>query len=113
MEKRRFERVAMRSVTRVFPDGAEDGFEAFVEDIGRGGMGLYSKRPLDVDRRVTVKLEFTDRGGLNRVESVAGRVVWTNPSENLYIVGIEFAESLSARHNAGLYAYVESEEKGR
>lgn len=109
--RRRFERVAMKSVTRVFPDGSTDGFDAFVQDIGRGGMGLYSRRPIDVDHHVTLKLQFTDPRGLSRVETVSGRVVWTNPSDNLYLVGIQFAEVVSDSRNAGLCAYIESVER--
>lgn len=108
MTKRRFERVAIRSLSRVFPEGSGDGLEAFVEDIGRGGLGLYVMRPLAVDRSVTVKLEFTDPRGLNRVESISGRVVWANPSENQYRVGIQFSEAVSPMRNAGLFAYLES-----
>jgi hypothetical protein len=111
-DTRRFPRVTLKSATRVFPEGSGDGFEAFVHEVGRGGIGLFSKRALDVDRNVTVKLEFTDRGGLNRVESVVGRVVHMNPSDNVFLVGIQFSDILSANQNEGLYAYIHSAEKG-
>ena len=105
--QRGFRRSELKSVARVFPRGENKGFEAYVRDISRSGLGMYSKCLLEVNREVTARLQFTNSYGHTLVESVTGRVVWQNPWEDAYFMGIEFAELIEPAKNPGLYAHVQ------
>jgi len=97
-------------VARVFPRGEMSGFEAYVKDISRSGLGFYSKSIVEVNREVTARLQFTNTSGKTVVESVTGRVVYSDPWEDAFFIGIEFKEIIQPIKNPWLFAHVKESE---
>jgi len=104
--QRIYKRSELRSVARVFPQGEMSGFEAYVRDISRSGLGFYTKSIVEVNQDVTARLQFINTSGRTMVESVTGRVVYSDPWEDAFFIGIEFKELIQPVKNPGLFSHV-------
>ena len=108
--QRIYKRSELKSVARVFPQGEMSGFEAYVRDINRSGLGFYTKSIVEVNREVTARLQFMNTSGRTIVESVTGRVVYSDPWEDAFLIGIAFKEPIQPVKNPGPFAHVEDSE---
>lgn len=68
--------------------GVKKPIKAFVANITRHGIGLYTQRSLPIARSVTVTLYFVDHRGREAHEKIRGKVVW---SRKAHAAGIALA----------------------
>jgi len=88
-ERRQHERFSITSLADVEVAGNGDRIEAYVMNVSRNGVGLYSPRPLDVGQDINVHLTFNHHGELHS-ESVDGTVIRCNPHVGVHLIGVRF-----------------------
>jgi len=66
-----------------------------VNNISQGGMGLYTKIPLEMDTEVCVELSFLDAGDRGEKSVVNGKVASLAENDEQYFVGISFDTEIS------------------
>jgi c-di-GMP-binding flagellar brake protein YcgR len=104
---RRFKRVPIVSHVDIILLRDQEVISGLVENVNRGGMGVYCEQPLPMDRDVRLNLTFLNIRGDRVKEDCEGRIVKVTPHGDQYIIGIAFNENLSPFRNPNLYAYVE------
>jgi len=109
---RRFRRFPLVSYVEITLKGKDKALIGLVDNVNRGGIGIYSKEPLPVDQEVQLRLTFLSPEGERVKEDCEGRIVQMIPHEDRYILGIAFKESLSKDRNPQLQAYIETRDQG-
>lgn len=96
-DSRRHKRVPLAAIAKIsFEDaGNVHAIEAFTADISMSGIGVYSGTAIDIDKDVTLAIEFLGNDGLLRTDSIGGHAVYNNILGATYFTGIEFSELIS------------------
>lgn len=94
---RRHKRVPLVALARIsFEDaGIIHAVETYTADISLSGIGLYSETVIDIDKDVSVVIEFIGNDGLSKKDSILGHVVYYNILGTKYFIGIEFSEQIN------------------
>jgi Tfp pilus assembly protein PilZ len=86
--------------------------DGLVSNVSRGGIAIYTEEPLKTGQNVRVKISFLQTNGNQEItEVIPGRVLWTKPLHNHYVVGIAFT-SLDEHRHAVLLQNLEYAAKG-
>jgi hypothetical protein len=74
-------------------------------DIGRGGVGLISNRPIPINEKIVVQLDLTAEG---EPVLVLGQVKWVSKikNSNNFRVGMTFCDEVAARSRSRLLKYL-------
>ena len=105
-EKRKNKRIAVKGLAQInLPDGRS--YATYVANLSRGGMGIFSKEPLEEGAQLMIKLFYEDRAGKMKTQEVEGQVKWMN--DGFFAHGIAI-EALNQPEHKDLLAYIESEE---
>jgi len=107
-ERRQHERFSITSLADLIVEG-KDSIEAYVMNVSRNGVGLYSPTEAPVGAEVTVHLTFNHHGDLH-TESVTGEVMRCNPHVGVYLVGIRF-EGMSETTHPELISFINERER--
>ena len=96
-DNRRHNRVPLAALAKIsFEDaGNVHTVEAFTADISMSGIGVYSATAIDIDKDVTLAIEFLGNDGLSRTDSIGGHAVYNNILGTTYFIGIEFSEQIN------------------
>ena len=94
---RRHKRVPLAALARIsFEDaGNVHAVEGFTADISISGIGVYSEIAIDIEKDVSLAIEFLGNDGLSKTDSIEGHVVYNNILGTTYFVGIEFSEQIN------------------
>ncbi|MFT5503897.1 MAG: hypothetical protein ACI845_001232 [Gammaproteobacteria bacterium] len=66
-------------------DGEDDSADQTLTNVSLGGLSFLSEKPIGILKRVKVSVPV-----LNHENFIIGTVVWCNPSERIYEIGLEF-----------------------
>lgn len=77
-------------------------------NVSRNGVGLYSPRPIEVGKSLTVHLTFNHHGELH-TESVDGSVIRCNPHVGVHLIGVRFEGLSESEHTELLNFIIERE----
>ncbi len=108
-ERRTHERFSITSLADLEVDGSGEHIEAYVMNVSRNGVGLYSPTPVDVGKEVTVHLTFNHHGELH-TESTTGEVIRSNPHVGVHLIGIRF-EGLTESTHPELVSFISERER--
>jgi Tfp pilus assembly protein PilZ len=109
-ENRRYIRAGMPFLIEVFFPNDETSFGAYGWSIGKGGLGFYAQRPLNVDHEILLKVGFLGFSDERPSEVAPATVRWVKPIGDAYAVGVEF-KNLNAKEHFVLLGYLEHAEK--
>lgn len=101
-EKRRFERVALKTPLFSQARGSRVFHNTLTENIGLGGVRIINNEVIDPGALLSLKINV-----LSRVLSPTGKVSWFSalPHSNRFRIGIEFIE-LNSRDKLYLCDYI-------
>lgn len=108
-ERRSHERFSITSLADVEMEGNTDRIEAYVMNVSRNGVGLYSPTPMETGKVVHVHLTFTHHGELH-TESVTGEVFRCNPHVGVHLVGVRF-DGLNDTDHPELISFIAERER--
>jgi c-di-GMP-binding flagellar brake protein YcgR len=108
-ERREHERFSITSLADLEILGSDDRIEAYVMNVSRNGVGLYSPRPMEVGQEINVHLTFNHHGELHS-ESVEGTVIRCNPHVGVHLIGVRFA-GLSESAHPELVSFINERER--
>ena len=109
-ENRRYIRAGMPFLIEVFFPNDETSFGAYGWSIGKGGLGFYSQRPINVSREVLLRVGFLCLSDDKPAEVAPAVVRWVKPIGDAYAVGVEF-RNLNEEEHFVLLGYLEHAEK--
>jgi c-di-GMP-binding flagellar brake protein YcgR len=108
-ERREHERFSITSLADLEILGSDDRIEAYVMNVSRNGVGLYSPRPMEVGQEINVHLTFNHHGELHS-ESVEGTVIRCNPHVGVHLIGVRFS-GLSESAHPELVSFINERER--
>lgn len=105
-ERRKYERMSIKSVAELSLLPAEQSRFAFVGGISRGGLELFCQQPLSVGLGARVRLTFLDRQGRQVQETLTGVVRWCSRLGEAHLAGLEFHTPIDEQGHPFLWAYL-------
>ncbi len=105
-ERRKYQRVTIKSVAEICVRPGSGKFFAFVGGISRGGLELYGQERLTVNHAATIQLTFLNREGHETRETLDGTVRWCSKLGEAYIAGVEFTTAIEAQDHPALWTYI-------
>ena len=109
MERRRYERIAIKSVAEINVLATGQELFAFVGGVSRGGLEIYCQQPLAVGKEMRVRLTFLNRQGEEAQEMLEGVIRWCSKLGEAHIAGLEFAAPIKERDHPSLWSYLQHE----
>src|SRR3990172_6151600 len=109
MERRKFERIAIKSVAELNMLATGEELFAFVGGVSRGGLEIYCQQPLAVGKVVRVRLTFLNRQGEEAQELLEGAIRWCSKLGEAHIAGLEFSAPIKERDHPALWSYLQHE----
>jgi hypothetical protein len=67
-------------------------------NIGWGGLGGYTRDPIEMGEAVLIEIFFVNRSGETISEKVAGKVIWAHRDGNFNAFGIAFSALTADSH---------------
>ena len=112
IDKRNFPRFGIASMAEITLPGSDEGIDAFISSIGKGGLGIYSPESLPVGQELEVKICFLQTNGNEEItEIIPGKVVWNKEFHNNFVIGIAFL-TFDNIHQSLLLSYLEAAAQG-
>ncbi len=105
-ERRKYERMSIKSVAELSLLPAEGSRFAFVGSISRGGLEMFSQQPLSVGLAIGVRLTFFDRQGRQVQETLNGVIRWCSKLGEAHLAGLEFHAPIDEQGHPFLWAYL-------
>ena len=96
-ERRSAPRVGFNLRVRVIQEGGQS-IELLRANLSWGGLGGYTRDPIDKGESVITEVFFVNRAGENISEKVPGRVVWAHRDGNFNAFGIAFSALTADAH---------------
>ena len=96
-ERRQHERFSITSLADLEVPGTRERIEAYVMNVSRNGVGLYSPRPIEVGQEIHVHLTFNHHGELH-TETVDGTIIRCNPHVGVHLIGVRFTGLQESTH---------------
>jgi hypothetical protein len=106
IERRRYDRVTIKSVAKITVSAIGKELFTFVGNISRGGLEFYCQEPLPIGKTVTVHLTFLNRQGETLQETLGGTIRWCAKLGEATIAGVEFSALIDQHNHAALWAYL-------
>lgn len=75
-------------------------------NIGRGGLGGYTRDPVEAGTEVMIEIRFEQRSGEAVSENIPGRILWTRRDGNFNAFGAGFP-AIRAETHPQLYSYLQ------
>jgi len=99
-QRRKYERVRFLASASVISPAMKTRFQACVTSLGRGGLGLFSERFLEVGQQVELELTWTNPVGRVYKDRVQGTVVTSRVGVEGNTIGVQFTEPLGQKNGA-------------
>ncbi|MEW6325615.1 MAG: PilZ domain-containing protein [Nitrospirota bacterium] len=112
-ERRKYERMSIKSVAELNIAPAEQRRFAFVGGISRGGLEMFCQQPLPVNQAVRIRLTFLDRQGRQVQEGLEGVIRWCSKLGEAHFAGMEFNAPIDERSHPALWAYLSRSQPAR
>jgi hypothetical protein len=97
--RRKYQRASMMGRLRLMQPDDQFITEAYVDNVGLGGMGLYSLKPVEANCEVVLKIFYMDGSGEKAPEIISGVVRWCRPIGTWFGVGVEFKPLDPEKHS--------------
>lgn len=96
-EKRKSERIGFNLKVALLQEGG-GAIEMLRPSIGWGGIGGYTRDPVEAGKEVSIEVFFEQRSGEMISEKLLGKILWTRRDGNFNAFGISFSEVNRASH---------------
>lgn len=106
MERRRYQRVTIKSVAKIIMPAIGQELFAFVGNVSRGGLEFYCQEPLPTGKPVTIHLTFLNRQGETLQEILHGTIRWCAKLGEATVAGVEFSALIDEHNHAALWDYL-------
>jgi len=106
MERRRYQRVTIKSVAKISLSSRGADLFAFVGSVSRGGLEIYCQEPLPIGKEATIQLTFLNRQGQALQENLRGTIRWCAKLGEATIAGVEFTAPVEQDAHTALWAYL-------
>jgi len=109
MEKRQHKRFPITGIAALqFEDNGEiKTIQATLSSISSVGIGLYADNPIEINKNVSVTINFISSGGTKK-SVVEGSVVYNKDLGKLHFVGIQFNEDVNPVNQPLLYEHIKN-----
>lgn len=88
-EKRASQRIGFNPKIALIQEGG-GAIEVLRPNIGWGGLGGYTRDPVEAGKGVSIEVFFEQRSGETISEKLSGKIVWTRRDGNFNAFGISF-----------------------
>lgn len=110
MERRKTARIGFNlRVTLVHSEG-EHSTEILRANLAWGGVGGFSRDPVEEKKEAVVRIYFPQRSGAILSEEVSGRIVWSRRDGNFTALGMAFGQ-LDSSSTPQLISYLRCAEQ--
>lgn len=82
--------------------------QTVIANISLGGIGLYSYNSMEINKCVSITVNFISGDGMLKTDSIEGCIICGKKIDNTYFVGIQFNEEISAKHQPSLFRHVQT-----
>ncbi len=89
-DRRRHPHISIMGLLRITLSGESRSREAYLANIGRGGIGIYLHKDVKLGRKMMITLYLKDKAGREKKEQVNARVMWSIPTGDLCMAGLQF-----------------------
>jgi c-di-GMP-binding flagellar brake protein YcgR len=105
-ERRKYQRVAIKSVAEINLSATGQRLVAFVGGVSQGGLELFCQQSLPAGQAARIRLTFLSRQGQQIQETLEGTVRWCSKLGEAHIAGLEFSAPIEERRHPALWAYL-------
>ena len=67
---------------------------------------MYSDEPIEIDRTVSITIDFISADGIIKTESLEGSVVYNKKIGEMFFMGVQFLEEVSPAGQPALHAHL-------
>jgi c-di-GMP-binding flagellar brake protein YcgR len=108
MTNRRYTRVLITGIATLKFEEKEKvrSVQTVISNISLGGIGVYSYNPLELNKCVSMTVNFISGDGILKTDSISGHIRCHKKIDNTYFVGIRFNEELNAEHQPLLFRHI-------
>jgi len=96
-ERRKSQRIGFNLKIVLVQEGG-GVIEMLRPNIGWGGIGGYTRDPVEAGKGVSMEVFFEQRSGEVISEKLSGKIIWTRRDGNFNALGISFSEVSRAAH---------------
>ncbi len=96
-ERRKSQRIGFNLKVALIQEGG-GVIEMLRSNIGWGGIGGYTRDPVEEGKGVAIEVFFEQRSGGMTSEKLSGKIVWTRRDGNFNAFGISFSEVNRTAH---------------
>ncbi len=101
--RRKFRRVNVIGTGEIQKDPGSPSNEVFLNNIGYGGVAVYSKAWLNLEEQIELSLYWKDRENKEVTEKMRGEIIWHSKTGSLYVLGIQFQDLNTREHKLTIY----------
>jgi c-di-GMP-binding flagellar brake protein YcgR len=101
-DRRRHPRISIMGLLRVILPGDARSREAYLANISRGGVGVYLHKDVKPGQKIAIMLYLKDKAGQEKEEKINTRVMWSGPTGDLYMAGLQFEKMAKEKYEAVL-----------
>lgn len=96
-ERRKSQRIGFNLKIALIQEGG-GVIEILRPNIGWGGIGGYTRDPVEAGKGIEIEVFFEQRSGEMTSEKLSGKIVWARRDGNFNALGISFSEMSRASH---------------
>lgn len=80
--------------------------QTVIANISLRGIGLYSYDPIEINKYVSITINFISVDGTLKTDSIEGCIISNKKIDDTYFVGLQFNEEIDAKHQPSLFEHV-------
>ena len=109
MINRRYKRVLITGIATLKFEEEERvrSIQTVIANVSLGGIGLYSYSAVEVNKCVSMSINFISGDGILKTDSIDGCIRCHKKIDDTYFVGIRFNEELNAKHQPLLFRHIQ------
>jgi c-di-GMP-binding flagellar brake protein YcgR len=109
MTNRRYKRVLITGIATLEFEEEEKvrSIQTVIANVSLGGIGLYSYNAVEINKYVSMTVNFISGDGVLKTDSIEGCIRCHKKIGNTHFVGIRFNEELNVRHQPLLFRHVQ------
>ncbi|MFQ5949992.1 MAG: PilZ domain-containing protein [Nitrospiria bacterium] len=104
-ERRESDRTGLTLQVGLIQKETNQQIELLRPTINSGGLGGYTRDPVEAGWEVSIRISFPQRSGGMAVEEISGKVVWAHRDGNFNAFGAAFSV-IDAARNPQLASYL-------
>jgi len=109
MTNRRYKRVLITGIATLKFEEEEKvrSIQTVIANVSLGGIGLYSYHAVEINKYVSMTVNFISGDGVLKTDSIEGCIRCHKKIGSTHFMGIRFNEELNARHQPLLFRHVQ------